>query len=120
MPSEIPMWWSLALSVILFLAWRQFQRQRQQKRDDDAAPLRTLAVEISALRAEPRTRTVSRAQPLQPDIPQGYTATFRPLPQGEAITLRLSEAQYRPLAQGMRGTLQVQGARFVAFDPDAD
>lgn len=115
---DVPMWWSLAVSVILFLAWRQFQRQRQQKAEDDDAPLRTLAAEVDTLRVIPLSRTVSRSQPMQPDMPQRYEATFRLLPEGVCLTLRLNATQYAPLAEGQRGTLQVQGSRFVGFTAD--
>ncbi|MFT8209812.1 MAG: hypothetical protein ACMZI0_02820 [Symbiopectobacterium sp.] len=50
---EISHWWSLVVSLILFLGWRQFQRQRCQSEADDAAPLRTVKAEIAALRAIP-------------------------------------------------------------------
>ncbi|MBG6240520.1 MAG: DUF2500 family protein [Candidatus Symbiopectobacterium sp. Dall1.0] len=48
---EMSHWWSLVVSLILFLGWRQFLRQRRQRVEDDAAPLRTVEAEIAALRA---------------------------------------------------------------------
>ncbi|QZN96017.1 DUF2500 family protein [Symbiopectobacterium purcellii] len=113
---EISHWWSLAVSLILFLGWRQFLRQRRQRAEDDAAPLCTVEAEIAALRAIPLARG-TRAQPMNPDLPMRYAATFRLLPAGENLTCRLSDAQYRTLALGMTGRLQVQGSRFVSFVP---
>ncbi|MGK2888360.1 MAG: hypothetical protein ACSLEN_02275 [Candidatus Malihini olakiniferum] len=36
---EISHWWSLVVSLIVFLWWRQFQWQRRQREEDEAAPL---------------------------------------------------------------------------------
>ncbi|MCW2476414.1 MULTISPECIES: DUF2500 domain-containing protein [unclassified Symbiopectobacterium] len=113
---EISHWWSLVVSLILFLGWRQFLRQRRQRAADDAAPLRTVEAELVALRAIALARP-TRAQPMNPDLPVRYQATFRLLPAGENITCYLSEAQYQALALGMTGRLQVQGSRFVSFVP---
>ncbi|MGL9720022.1 DUF2500 family protein [Symbiopectobacterium sp.] len=54
---------------------------------------------------------------MNPDLPERYEATFMLLPAGESLTYRLSETQYRALALGMTGRLQVQGSRFVSFEP---
>lgn len=113
---EISHWWSLVVSLILFLGWRQYQRQRRQREADDAVPLRTVKAEITALRAIPLARP-ARAQPVNPDTPLRYEATFMLLPAGESITCRVSEVQYRTLTSGLTGWLQVQGSRFVAFAP---
>ncbi|MBT9430193.1 MULTISPECIES: DUF2500 family protein [Symbiopectobacterium] len=95
---------------------RQFLRQRRQRVEDDATPLRTVEAEIAALRAIPLARP-TRAQPMNPDLPERYEATFMLLPAGENLTCHLSETQYRVLALGMTGRLQVQGSRFVSFEP---
>lgn len=113
---EISHWWSLVVSLIVFLGWRQFQRQRRQREADEAAPLRTLKAEIAALRAIPLARP-TRSQPMNPDLPVRYEVTFMLLPAGENITCRVSEAQYQALTLGMAGMLQVRGSRFVSFIP---
>lgn len=114
---EMSHWWSLVVSLILFLGGgRQFLRQRRQRVEDDATPLRTVEAEIAALRAIPLARP-TRAQPMNPDLPERYEATFMLLPAGENLTCHLSETQYRVLALGMTGRLQVQGSRFVSFEP---
>ena len=113
---EISHWWSLVVSLIVFLGWRQFQRQRRQREADEAAPLRTIKAEIAVLRAIPLARP-TRSQPVNPDLPARYEVTFMLLPAGENITCRVSETQYQALTLGMTGMLQVQGSRFVSFVP---
>ncbi|MGL9750878.1 MAG: hypothetical protein ACR5LC_05400 [Symbiopectobacterium sp.] len=66
---EMSDWWSLVVSLILFLGWRQFLRQQRQRVENAAAPLRTVEAEIAALRAIPLARP-TRAQPMSPDLPE--------------------------------------------------
>ncbi|QTF10412.1 DUF2500 domain-containing protein [Brenneria izadpanahii] len=106
----------LAVALILALAWRQYQHQRNQEARNDAAPLRTIMAEIKAKREFPQTRNRSRG------YEDGfknmfYEATFRPVNGGADITLRLSQTDYNQLDKDMRGMLQLKGTRFISFAP---
>lgn len=109
----------LAVALILVLAWRQYQHQRNQDARNDAAPLQTIRVEITAKREFPQRR--KRARGYEDGFEDMfYEATFRPLNGGAAITLRIGKTDYNQLDKTMRGTLQVKGTRFISFAPSPE
>ncbi|MEC5319547.1 DUF2500 domain-containing protein [Brenneria populi subsp. brevivirga] len=109
----------LAIALILALAWRQYQHQRNQEARNDAAPLQTILAEVKNKREFPKTR--SRAHGDEDRLEDmRYEATFRPVNGGADITLRLKAGDYHRLDHAMRGTLQLKGARFISFAPERE
>ncbi|MCG8709515.1 DUF2500 domain-containing protein [Brenneria sp. 4F2] len=106
----------LVFALILMLAWRQYQHQRNQEARNDAAPLQTILVEIKTKRALPKTR--NRSHGYEDGIEDMcYEVTFQPVDGCAGITLDLKAADYNQIDKDMRGMLQVKGTRFISFVP---
>lgn len=113
---DIPPLLILAVALILALAWRQYQHQRNQEARNDAAPLQTILAEVKTKREFPKTRNRSRGyEDGMEDM--RYEAAFRPVNGGADITLRLKASDYNQLDKDMRGMLQLRGTRFISFVP---
>lgn len=110
-----PMIFIAFIVVIAIFATRQYFQQRRTNADNDAAPLRTLQVEVTDKREylSPNRRSRQREQiPVEDKKYEGY---FKPQNGGSELKLVLDEAAYHQLAKGQKGVLSVKGSRFVAF-----
>ena len=118
--SKPPMIFLLVLVVIAFFATRQYLHQRRENADNDAAPLKEIAVEVTAKRDYLSPNRRSRQREEIPVEDRNYEAYFKPLVGGSEIKLKIEMKDYDGLAKGLKGVLQVKGTRFIAFAADDD
>lgn len=110
----------LVLVVIAFFATRQYLHQRRENADNDAAPLKEIAVEVTAKRDYLSPNRRSRQREEIPVEDRNYEAYFKPVAGGSEIKLKIEMKDYDGLAKGQKGVLQVKGTRFIAFAADDD
>ncbi len=105
----------LVVVVIAIFATRQYLHQRRENADNDAAPQRDIAVEVTAKRdwLSPNRRSRQREQ--IPVEDRKYEAYFKPVNGGAELKLKLEQKEYDDLAKGQKGMLSVKGTRFIAF-----
>lgn len=108
----------LVLVVIAFFATRQYLHQRRENAENDAAPVKEIAVEVVAKRDYLSPNRRSRQRQEIPVEDRNYEGYFKPQNGGSPIKLKLKIKDYDALAKGQRGLLRVQGSRFIAFTAD--
>lgn len=110
-----PMIFLLVLVVIAIFATRQYLHQRRENADNDAAPVRQIAVEVMSKRDYLSPNRRSRQREEIPVEDRNYEAYFKPQTGGAEIKLKLEMNEYDALAKGQKGQLSVKGSRFIAF-----
>ncbi|QHM77257.1 hypothetical protein C7M52_03253 [Mixta theicola] len=115
--SKPPLIFLIVLAIIAVLASRQFIKQRREAAQNEAAPLRSLLVEVKEKRAAPVTDRRSRQREAIAGEEMRYEAWFQPLNGAAEIKLKVTAAAWQQLDKGVEGELQVQGTRFISFTP---
>lgn len=107
----------LVVVVIALFATRQYLHQRRENADNDAAPPRDIAVEVTTKRDWLSPNRRSRQREHIPAEDRKYEAYFKPVNGGAELRLKLEQKDYDDLAKGQQGILSVKGTRFMAFKP---
>jgi hypothetical protein len=110
-----PMIFVLFVLVIAIFATCQYFQQRRTNAENNAAPPRSVSVEITAKREYLSPNRRSRQRENIPVEDKKYEGYFKPLKGGSEIKLQLDETTYNALAKGQKGVLTVKGTRFVTF-----
>lgn len=114
--SKIPLFFVVAVAIIVIAASFRFVQQRREKLENDAAPLQQKRVVVTNKHQKVINDRRSRQQIVAPagsDI--RYEASFKPENGGLEVTFRLEEKTYDQLTVGETGTLSYKGSRFVEF-----
>lgn len=112
-----PVIFIIVVALIVVLATRQFIKQRRENAANDAAPVRSLMVEVKTKREYRAPDRRSRQRDQIPVEDMRYEAWFHPLNGTEDIKLTLGASDYHRLDKSSRGVLKVQGTRFIDFTP---
>lgn len=115
--SKPPLIFVIVLAIIAVLATRQFIKQRREGAMNDAAPPRSLQVEVSSKREFPAPNRRSRQREVIAGEEMRYEVLFHPLNGARDIRVQLKEREYHQLDKGTRGELTMQGTRFICFTP---
>lgn len=116
--NQPPLFFVIAIAAIAVLGFWRFLQQRRQRAEDDAAPLRSVASEVTTKREVPVNARRSRQREVaSAETSVRYEVGFRPARGGLETFFRLSAVQYHALSVGDQGILRYKGRRFVAFQP---
>ena len=115
--SKPPLIFIIVVAIIAVLASRQFVKQRREKAQNDAAPVRTLTVQIKDKREFPAPNRRSRQREVIAGETMRYEAWFHPLNGEQDFKLTVRESDYQQIDKDVTGELKVQGARFISFMP---
>jgi hypothetical protein len=115
--SKPPLIFLIVLVIIAVLASRQFIKQRRENAANDAAPVRSLQVEIKSKREFPAPNRRSRQREVIAGEEMRYEVWFHPLNGASDVKLTVKADAYHQLDKGTKGELKVQGSRFISFTP---
>lgn len=114
--SKPPLIFVIVMLAIAVLAIRQYRNQQREAARNDAAPVRTVPVKVTAIRTVLWPDRHSRQREVVPLEEKRYQVTLQPLNGEPTLTFLLRDAQpFRPSHAGQQGWLTVQGSRFIAF-----
>ncbi|EOF4702375.1 MAG: DUF2500 domain-containing protein [Klebsiella huaxiensis] len=117
--SKVPLFFMVAVAVIVVAASYRYVQQRREKMENEAAPLLQKRVVVSNKREKVLNDRRSRQQTVTPaGSEMRYEASFRPEAGGLEVVFRLQAPQYHMLSVGDKGTLSYKGSQFMAFTPD--
>lgn len=117
--SKPPLIFVVIVAVIVVFAAQRFMQQRRQNAINDAAPLSTQQVEVSAKREFPAPNRRSRQREVIAGEDMRYEVYFQPIMGGSELKFVVPEKTYHQIDKGARGSLSTQGTRFVSFEPQA-
>ncbi|MEQ4530805.1 MAG: DUF2500 domain-containing protein [Mixta sp.] len=115
--SKPPLIFLIVLAIIAVLASRQFIKQRRENAANDAAPVRSLQVEIKSKREFPAPNRRSRQREVIAGEEMRYEAWFHPLNGASDFKLTVKADAYHQMDKGAKGELKMQGSRFISFTP---
>lgn len=116
--SKPPLIFIIVLAIIAVLASRQFIKQRRENAANDAAPVRSLQVEVKTKSEFPAPDRRSRQREVIAGEEMRYEAWFHPLNGAGDIRLTMTAKDYHQMDKGVKGELKVQGSRFISFTPE--
>lgn len=117
--NKTPLFFVIAVAIIVVAASFRFVQQRREKMENDAAPLLQKRVIVSNKREKVKNDRRSRQQIVAPAGSDfQYDVSFKPESGGLEMHFRLEEKQYNLLTVGDKGTLHYKGTRFVDFTAD--
>ncbi|MEG1654241.1 DUF2500 domain-containing protein [Hafnia paralvei] len=116
--SKPPLIFVVIVAVIVVFAAQRFMQQRRQNAINDAAPINTQKVEVSAKREFPAPNRRSRQREVIAGEDMRYEVYFKPLIGGSELKFIVPETTYHQIDKGAVGKLSTQGTRFIGFEAD--